>query len=125
MVVVLTLAAIVSGEIWMLGLLVYDCAARAVSLPGLSPMALLSERVILPVLRVRAGPSQDRSALEAEALGLAMSLASLGLQLSGQDTPYRLVLGALTLIAAAEAIFGLRTEPLIAKLMRSVRSLRG
>ncbi len=109
MVVVLSLAAIVSGDVWMLALLAYGYAVRAAGAPGLSPMAVIAERAILPLLRVRreAGPSAPARA--GEALGLALCAAALALHLgAGPGTPSRAVLGVLTLIAAAEAIFGMR-----------------
>ena len=114
MVVVLSLAAAVSGEVWMLALLAYDYAVRAAGLPGLSPMALIAERAVLPLLRVRPDAAAPDGARSAEALGLALCAAALALHLAGLSaTPSRGVLGALTLIAAAEAIFGLRAAPAV------------
>lgn len=114
MVVVLSLATVVSGEIWMLALLAYGYAVRAAGFHGLSPMAVVAGRAILPLLRVRSEAVPPDGGRLGEALGLAMCAAALALHLGGLSaTPARGVLGALTLIAAAEAIFGLRAAPAV------------
>lgn len=106
MTVVLSLAAVVSGEIWMVALLTFEFAVRAAAGPSISPMGLLAARVM-----VRRSPGQGSvgpSSRLAHIVGLALSLAALALHLAiGPDTTQRAILGTLTILAAAEAIFGI------------------
>lgn len=107
MVVALTLATIVSGELWLLVLLTYGFAARVATGPTLSPMGLISTRLLVPLLGNRSKLTPGPPKRFAQSVGLAFSATALVLYFSVDSTaPYRAVLGALTAFAALESFVG-------------------
>ncbi len=107
MVVVLSLATVVSGEIWMLALLTYGFAARVATGPTLSPMGLVATRVIVPLVGRRGRLTPGPPKRFAQSVGLLFSVVAMALYFGVDSaTPYRAVLGTLTMFAALEAVFG-------------------
>jgi Domain of unknown function (DUF4395) len=107
-VVVLSALALALQQPWLSIVLAIGFLLRVISGPKLSPLALLSSRVIVPRLpwppRMVAGPPKRF----AQAIGLTFSLAAALLfyafSLSGEAYA---VLGALLLAAVLESVFGL------------------
>ena len=106
-VVVLTLATIFSGELWLLALLVYGFAARVATGPTLSPMGLVSTRLFVPLLGNPDRPVPGPPKQFAQSIGLVFSVTALVLFLAFDSaTPYRAVLGVLTAFALVESGVG-------------------
>ena len=107
MVVTLSLAIIVSGQAWLMAVLVYGFVARVATGPTLSPMGLLATRVITPRLpiapRLAPGPPERF----AQGVGLVFSSAALVLHFAlGAEVAARAVLAVLTVFASLEAFAG-------------------
>jgi hypothetical protein len=59
-VVIMSVAAIVLGQPWLIAIIAYGFVARVLTGPKLSPLGLLVTRVITPRLPVRAKPVSGR-----------------------------------------------------------------
>jgi uncharacterized protein DUF4395 len=107
-VVLLSLAAIVSGQIWLTGVIAYGFVARVLTGPTLSPLGQLVTRAITPRLRVPvrlvAGPPKRF----AQGIGAVVSVtaAVLGLGFGLHGAAYALI-GMLVVAATLESVFGL------------------
>jgi Domain of unknown function (DUF4395) len=107
-VVLLSLAAIVSGQVWLTGVIAYGFVARVLTGPTLSPLGQLVTRVITPRLRVPvrlvAGPPKRF----AQGIGAVVSVtaAVLGLGFGLHGAAYALI-GMLVVAATLESVFGL------------------
>jgi hypothetical protein len=89
---------------WLALLLAFDFAARFFRRPRLSPLAIVSQRLILPVLRRPPHPTPAAPKRFAQAIGLAVSLVAVGLWfLLGLEFDARVALGVLVLFATLEA----------------------
>jgi Domain of unknown function (DUF4395) len=106
-VVVLSLLAVVTGELWLTIPLAYGFWARVLTGPRLSPLGQLATRVIATRLgppKVVPGPPKRF----AQAMGAAMSTTAALLALAlGLDTAAIVVLLLLTTAASLEAFAGL------------------
>lgn len=106
MVVALSLTIIVSGQLWLTGVLAYGFLARVLTGPTLSPMGSLATRVLAPRLgkpRLVAGPPKRF----AQSVGLVFSTAALGLHfVVGASLAANAVLGVLVVFASLEAFLG-------------------
>jgi len=107
MVVVLSVAAIITGEPLLFAALAYGFVARVATGPTLSPMGLLATRVIVPVLGNPNRPVPGPPKRFAQAIGLAFSVTALLLLLvMGTAGPAKAVVGVLTIFASLEAFVG-------------------
>ena len=103
MVVALSLAFILSGQSWLLFLLLYGFLARALTGPALSPMAILATRVLVPMLgnRQRLVPGPPKRF--AQMVGLIFSSAALVLFFLAGPPEAKGVVGVLALFAVLES----------------------
>ena len=107
MVVVLSLAAIVTEQPVLFAILAYGFLARVATGPTLSPMGLLATRVIVPVLGNPSRPVPGPPKRFAQTIGLAFSTTALVLLLTLDSAmAARSVLAVLTVFAALEAFAG-------------------
>ena len=106
MVVVLSLAILLTGQWWLVFLLAYGFLARVVSGPTLSPMGQLSTRLIAPRLgqpKLVPGPPKRF----AQTVGLACSVTALILHFAaGLSVAAGVVLAMLAVFAALESFLG-------------------
>ena len=106
MVVILSLAFILSGETWLLFLLFYGFLARAFTGPNLSPMGLLATRILIPVLGNRQRPVPGPPKRFAQFVGLVFSSVALLLFFLLSPLAAKSVVGILALFAALESGLG-------------------
>ena len=107
MVVALSLTIIVSGQAWLMAVLVYGFAARVATGPTLSPMGLLATRVITPRLGITPRLAPGPPKRFAQGVGLAFSTAALILHfVLGAEVAARAVLAVLAVFASLEAFAG-------------------
>jgi hypothetical protein len=106
-VVLLSLFALVSGELWLTAAIAYGFVARVLTGPTLSPLGQLVTRVITPRLPVAARPVPGPPKRFAQGIGAAISLtaAVLGLGFGLEAAAYAL-LGMLVVAATLESVFG-------------------
>jgi len=106
MVVVLSLSFILTGESWLLVLLLYGFLARVLAGPNLSPIGLLATRVLVPVLgnpqRSVPGPPKRF----AQVVGLLFSSVALALFFLISPVAAKSVVGVLVVFASLEAGVG-------------------
>ena len=106
MVVILSLAILLTGQWWLAFLLAYGFLARVATGPTLSPMGQLATRLIAPRLaqpKLVPGPPKRF----AQTVGLACSLTALVLHfVAGLSVAAGVVLGMLTVFAALESFLG-------------------
>ena len=107
MVVVLTLAILLTDQSWLMFVLAYGFLARVATGPTLSPMGLRATRVLVPLLgnpsRVVPGPPKRF----AQSVGLAFSTTALVLHFAvGSAIAAKGVLVVLALFATMESVLG-------------------
>jgi Domain of unknown function (DUF4395) len=104
-VVLLSLAAILSGQVWLTAVIAYGFVARVLTGPTLSPLGQLVTRVITPRLPVAAKPVAGPPKRFAQGIGAVVSVtaAVLGLGL-GLDGAAYAVLGVLVVAATLESV---------------------
>jgi hypothetical protein len=104
-VVLLSLAALVSGWPWLVVAIAYGFVARALTGPTLSPLGQLVTRVITPRLRVPpryvAGPPKRF----AQAMGATLTVAAAVLALLGDQTETDVLLALVVVAATLESVF--------------------
>ena len=106
MVVVLSLAIILTGQWWLTFVLAYGFLARVATGPTLSPMGLLATRVVAPRI---AGPKPVPGPPKrfAQTVGLGFSVAALVLHfVVGWSVAATAVLAVLIVFASLEAFLG-------------------
>lgn len=105
-VVLLAMATIVSGQLWITALIAYGFVARVLTGPTLSPLGLLVTKVITPRLTVAPrwvpGPPKRFAQGIGALVSTTAAVLALGLQLDG--AAYGL-LGLLVAAATLEAVF--------------------
>jgi hypothetical protein len=107
LVLALTLATIFADQWWLLAILVYGFAARVATGPTLSPLGLISTRVLVPLLGNPSRPTPGPPKQFAQIVGLAFSVTALVLFLIvDSSVPYRVVLGVLAGFALLESGVG-------------------
>ncbi len=106
MVVVLSLAILLTGQWWLVFLLAYGFLARVATGPTLSPMGQLSTRLIAPrIAKPKLVPGPPKRF--AQTVGLACSLTALLLHfVAGFSVAAGAVLAILTVFAALESFLG-------------------
>ena len=106
MVVVLSLAVLLTGQWWLAFLLAYGFLARVATGPTLSPMGQVSTRLIAPrIAQPKLVPGPPKRF--AQTVGLACSVAALVLHfVAGLSVAAGAVLAILTVFAALESFLG-------------------
>ena len=106
MVVILSIATIITGESWLIFILNYGFLARVLTGPTLSPMGLVATKVIAPRIslpRPTAGPPKRF----AQIVGLIFSTsATVVYVISGDLLIVRSLIGIITIFASLEAFVG-------------------
>jgi len=107
MVVVLSVAAIITGEPLLFAALAYGFVARVATGPTLSPMGLLATHVIVPALGNPSRPVPGPPKRFSQTVGLVFSVtALLLLMLMESAGPAKAVVAVLTVFATLEAFVG-------------------
>jgi len=107
-VVVLALAAIVSGQGWLVALIAYGFVARVATGPTLSPLGQLVTRVITPRLPVEARWVPGPPKRFAQGIGATLTVAAAALALGFDAWTAVDVLLVLVIVAATlESVFAL------------------
>ena len=107
MVVVMSLAIMLTGQSWLMFVLAYGFLARVATGPNLSPAALLATRVAVPLLGNPQRPVPGPPKRFAQSVGLAFSAAALVIYFAaGWGVAAMSVLGVLTVFATLEAALG-------------------
>jgi hypothetical protein len=105
MTLVLALAIIATGEVWLLFVLGYEFLARVLTGPTLSPMGSLATKVLAPRIGNRPVPGPPKRF--AQSVGLAFSATALVLYfVTGSMLAPGVVLGVLSVFAGLEAFVG-------------------
>ncbi|MCY4112378.1 MAG: DUF4395 domain-containing protein [Chloroflexi bacterium] len=106
MVVILSIAVLVTGQWWLMFILAYGFLARVATGPTLSPMGLLATRVIAPrIAKERLVPGPPKRF--AQTVGLIFSITALVLHFAaGLSVAAGAVLAVLTVFAALESFLG-------------------
>ena len=106
MVVILSLAILLTGQWWLVFLLAYGFLARVATGPTLSPMGQVSTRLIAPrIAQPKLVPGPPKRF--AQTVGLACSVAALVLHfVAGLSVAAGAVLAILTVFAALESFLG-------------------
>ena len=106
MVVILSLAILLTGQWWLVFLLAYGFLARVATGPTLSPMGQLSTRLIAPRI-AQPKPVPGPPKRFAQTVGLACSVTALVLHfVAGLSVAAGVVLAMLTVFAALESFLG-------------------
>jgi hypothetical protein len=107
-VVLLSVATIASGQLWLTALLAYGFAARVLAGPTLSPLGLLVTKGITPRLPVAPRYVPGPPKRFAQGIGAAVSLAAAVLALGfGLEAGAYALLGLLIAAATLEAAFAI------------------
>jgi hypothetical protein len=105
-VVVMSVAFLTTGWVWLLAALAWGFCARVACGPALSPLALLATQVVTPRLPVppRLVPAAPKRF--AQGIGAVMSALALVAALVGAPTVAVVLIAALTVAASLEAFVG-------------------
>jgi hypothetical protein len=107
-VVAMVATATLADQPWLMFPLAYGFASRVACGPKLSPLGLFASRVVTPRLGAEHSFSPGPPKRFAQTIGLAVSLAALGLHYwRGRPVQAKLTLGALGVAAGLEAGLGL------------------
>ena len=106
-VVIMAAATIIFSQEWIMFALLYGFIARVAAGPRISPLAQLSLKVVIPVLKLPYRPIAGPPKRFAAAIGVAFSLTAIilhyGFGLTGISY---IVLGGLIFAAGLESVFG-------------------
>jgi hypothetical protein len=107
-VAVLAVVTVAFQQGWLLPVLAYGFAARALTGPTLSPLGLLATRVVTPRLRVAHRYSPGPAKRFAQAIGAAFTVTATVLWFAaGLHTAALALIAVLAVFASLEAAFGL------------------
>ncbi len=107
-VVLLSVAAIASGQAWLVALIAYGFVARMLTGPTLSPLGQLVTRVITPRLHVPARYVPGPPKRFAQAIGATLTVPAAVLALGfGLETAADVLLGLVIVAATLESVFAL------------------
>jgi hypothetical protein len=105
-VALLSVAAIVSGQAWLVALIAYGFVARVLTGPTLSPLGQLVTRVITPRLHVPARYVPGPPKRFAQAIGATLTVPAAVLALGfGLGTAADVLLGLVIVAATLESVF--------------------
>ena len=105
-VAVMAFVAIVFDQPWLTAVIAFGFVARTLTGPTLSPLGQVVTRVVTPRLPVAAKPVPGPPKRFAQGIGAVLSLTAAVLALGfGLHTAAYVVLGALVVAAALEAVF--------------------
>lgn len=100
-------ALLIFQQPWLLLVLAYGFVARALAGPRISPLALLSTRVIVPRLRIAPRPTPGPPKRFAQSLGAFVTVAGVVLAFGFGLTPAAYVVAALLVVLAGlESLLG-------------------
>lgn len=106
--VLLSVAAIVSGQAWLVALIAYGFVARVLTGPTLSPLGQVVTRVITPRLNVPARYVPGPPKRFAQAIGATLTVPAAVLALGfGLETAADVLLGLVIIAATLESVFAL------------------
>ena len=106
MVVVVSLAIILTGQVWLMVVLAYGFLARVATGPTLSPMGLLAIRILAPRIGLYK-PVPGPPKRFAQTVGLVFSVTALALYFgAGSMLAAKGVIGVLIVFASLEAFVG-------------------
>lgn len=107
-VVVLSAAAIASGERWLVALIAYGFVARVLTGPTLSPLGQLVTRIITPRLHLRARYVAGPPKRFAQGIGATLSVSAAVLVFGfDQRAAADVLLGLVIVAATLESVFAL------------------
>jgi hypothetical protein len=106
-VVLLSVAALVSGWPWLVVAIAYGFVARVLSGPTLSPLGQLVTRVVTPRLRVAPKYVPGPPKRFAQAIGATLTVAAAVLALLGNQTAADVLLVLVVVAATLESVFAL------------------
>ena len=107
-VVLMCVAEIGFDQPWLTAVIAYGFLARVLTGPTLSPLGQLVTRVFTPRLHVEPRPVPGPPKRFAQGIGAALSLPAAILALVfAEQTPARVLLGAVAIAATLESVFGL------------------
>ena len=107
-VVLLSVAAIVSGQAWLVALIAYGFVARVLTGPTLSPLGQLVTRVITPRLNVPPRYVPGPPKRFAQAIGATLTVPAAVLALGFRsETAADVLLGLVIVAATLESVFAL------------------
>jgi Domain of unknown function (DUF4395) len=105
-VLLLSAAAIVSGESWLVALIAYGFVARVLTGPALSPLGQIATRLITPRLNVPPKYVPGPPKRFAQAIGAALTVAAAVLAIGfGEQTAADVLLAAVIVAATLESVF--------------------
>jgi hypothetical protein len=105
-VVIMSVAAIVLGQPWLIAIIAYGFVARVLTGPKLSPLGLLVTRVVTPRLPVRAKLVSGPPKRFAQGIGAVLTVTAAVLALGfGQHVAADVVLGVVVVAATLESVF--------------------
>lgn len=105
-VVLLTLAILVGGQTWAIGVLAYGFVARVLTGPSLSPLGQFVTRLLTPVLAAQAKLVPGPPKRFAQGIGATLSLAAAVAHFGFGATTLALTLVAMITVAATlESVF--------------------
>jgi uncharacterized protein DUF4395 len=107
-VVLLSIAAIASGQAWLTAVIAYGFVARVLAGPTLSPLGQLVTRVVTPRLHVAARYVAGPPKRFAQGIGATLSVSAAVLALGfGQQIPADVLLGLVIVAATLESVFAI------------------
>ena len=107
-VVLLSVAAIISGQPWLVALIAYGFVTRVLTGPTLSPLGQLVTRVITPRLNVPPRYVPGPPKRFAQAIGATLTVPAAVLALGfGQEIAADVLLGLVIVAATLESVFAL------------------
>ena len=107
MVVMLSLAVILTDQPWLMFVLAYGFLARVATGPTLSPIGLLATRVLVPLMGNPSRPVPGPPKRFAQSIGLVFSTAALVVfYASGSEVVAKSLGGVLAVFATLESVVG-------------------
>jgi hypothetical protein len=106
-VVVLSVAALVTGWRWLVLAIAYGFVARSLTGPRLSPLAQIVARVVIPRLHLAPKPVPGPPKRFSQGMGATITIAAAVLALLGDRTEVDVLLVLIIVAATLESVFAL------------------